>query len=215
MDGVIFDIRNFWIELHKKLGTWEEGKVLSHKYLENDYARLVEEVAHRLWKGRDATAYHALISSLRYLPGVQEVFAHAHRHGYTTAIISASSMHAARRAQGDLGIDHIIANDLVIEHNRITGEFHWPIGAGNQSKAMALRNLQEKLKIPKKHSIYVGDSDTDAHAFDEVALPIAFNSESKMLKQKAVSLGGYVVDSNNLAGILRYLPTGHLQKNSI
>ncbi|MBI4450914.1 hypothetical protein HY642_02985 [Candidatus Woesearchaeota archaeon] len=32
MDGVLFQHHNFWIELHKALGTWEEGKLLTQKY---------------------------------------------------------------------------------------------------------------------------------------------------------------------------------------
>lgn len=44
MDGVIFEGVNFWLELHKKFGTFEEGKILTEKYLYSDYNKLVEEV---------------------------------------------------------------------------------------------------------------------------------------------------------------------------
>ena len=33
MDGVLLKDVNFWLELHKKFGTFEEGKVLTEKYL--------------------------------------------------------------------------------------------------------------------------------------------------------------------------------------
>ena len=57
MDGVLFQDINFWLELHKKFGTLEQGKVLTEKYLHSDYERLIEEVVVKLWKGRDATPY--------------------------------------------------------------------------------------------------------------------------------------------------------------
>jgi len=36
LDGVIFKPVNFWMELHKELGTFEEGKKLTEKYLHSD-----------------------------------------------------------------------------------------------------------------------------------------------------------------------------------
>ncbi|MEA3378972.1 MAG: hypothetical protein U9Q69_05050 [Nanoarchaeota archaeon] len=53
MDGVIFKDVNFWMKLHKKFGTLNEGIELTKKYLHTDYDRLVEEVVVRLWKGKD------------------------------------------------------------------------------------------------------------------------------------------------------------------
>ena len=74
MDGVIFEHKNFWLELHKALGTLEEGKKLTEKHLHTNYAKLVEEVVHKLWKRKDAAPYYHLIKSISYLPGVKEVF---------------------------------------------------------------------------------------------------------------------------------------------
>jgi phosphoserine phosphatase len=59
MDGVIFDHRNFWMELHEKLGTYEEGLELTRKYVKTNYAKLVEEVVNRLWKGKKADGYRS------------------------------------------------------------------------------------------------------------------------------------------------------------
>ena len=68
MDGVIFRDVNFWLELHKAFGTLEQGSILTKKYLYTNYARLVEEVVVKLWKGRDAKPYFDLINSIEYLP---------------------------------------------------------------------------------------------------------------------------------------------------
>lgn len=202
LDGVIFQDVNFWMELHKAFGTLEQGKRLTEKYLHSNYDKLVEEVVVKLWKGKDVKPYFDLVSSLKYLPGVRPTFRHIKNQGLITAIISASSIEAARRVDKDFGIDHIFANELVIRNGKIAGEFVWPIGAGKEKKAKIITDLCDNLEIPPKECIYVGDSDTDIEAFKLVGLSIAFNSKSEELKKVAT----HIVDSKNLSDIVKYLP---------
>ncbi|MBR9675442.1 HAD-IB family phosphatase, partial [Candidatus Woesearchaeota archaeon] len=126
MDGVIFESINFWMEVHKKLGTYEEGVSLTKEFLKTDYQRLVDEVVGRLWKGKNADAYYELVNTTKYVKGVGEVFKTLKEEGYLTAIISAGSLDLAKRAQNNLGIDYIYANELIIEDNIIIGGFKWP-----------------------------------------------------------------------------------------
>ncbi|MBI4983298.1 HAD family phosphatase [Candidatus Woesearchaeota archaeon] len=202
MDGVIFKNINFWIELHKRFGTLEEGLKLTERYLHSNYDKLVEEVVVKLWKGKDAQPYYNLVNSIEYLPGVKETFDHLKTRGYMTAIISASSIDVARRVQKDYGVDHIFANELVIRDGKVVGEFIWPIGAGKEKKARIIRDLCSDLGLSPKECIYVGDSDTDIEVFKEVGLSIAFNSASNKLKKVATK----VVDTHNLRDILKYIP---------
>lgn len=202
MDGVIFKDINFWMELHKKFGTLEQGIELTNKYLHTDYDRLVEEVVVKLWKGKDAKPYYDLVNSIEYLPGVKATFDHLKTRRYMTAIISASSIDVARRVQRDYGVDHIFANELVIRDGKIAGEFIWPIGAGKEKKAQIIQDLCSNLGIPPKDVIYVGDSDTDIEAFKEVGISIAFNSSSEELKK----VSKYEVDTHNLADVIQYIP---------
>ena len=136
------------------------------------------------------------------MPGVSETLGEIKRRGYISAIISASSIEAARSVQRDFGIDHLFANELVIKNGKVSGEFIWPIGAGKEKKAEIVRNLANDLGIKTSEIIYVGDSDADIEAFKEVGLSIAFNSASKELKKAATC----VVDSGNLEDILKYIP---------
>ena len=103
MSGVIFKDKNFWMELHKAFGTFEQGKELTEKYLFTDYDKLVEEVVVKLWKGRDAKPYLNLVNSFEYISGVKEMFDHINSKGYLTAIITCSSAAIARRVQRDYG----------------------------------------------------------------------------------------------------------------
>lgn len=202
MDGVIFKDINFWMELHKKFGTLEQGIELTKKYLRADYDRLVEEVVVKLWKNKDAKPYYELVNSIEYLPGVKETFDHIKKRGYMTAIISASSIDVARRAQKEYNVDHIFANELVIRNGKVAGEFIWPIGAGKEKKARIIKDLCSDLGISPNEVIYVGDSDTDIEAFKEVGLSIAFNSSSEELKKVAT----HTVNTHNLADVIRYIP---------
>lgn len=202
IDGVIFKDVSFWMELHKKFGTYEEGVELTKEYLHTDYNRLVEEVVVKLWKGEDAKPYYDLVNSLKYLPGVKKTFDYIKKKSLITAIISASSIDVARRIQKDFGVDHIFANELVIKDGKVAGEFIWPIGEGTEKKAEIIQDLCDNLEIPTKECIYIGDDKIDIEAFKLVGLSIAFNSKSDELKKVAT----HVVDSDNLADIIPYLP---------
>ncbi|NQU78167.1 HAD-IB family phosphatase [Candidatus Woesearchaeota archaeon] len=202
MDGVIFKEANFWMEMHKQFGTLEQGKELTKKYMDTNYDRLVEEVVVKLWKGKDAKPYYDLVDSLEYLPGVEETFSHVRQRGYITAVISGSSIDAARRVQKDHGIDHVFANELVIRDGKVAGEFVWPIGVGREKKAEIIIHLCEDLGISPEEVIYIGDSDIDVEAFKEVGLSIAFNSSSSELKEVADKC----VDTHNLVDVIPYIP---------
>lgn len=201
MDGVIFRDINFWLELHKKLGTYKQGIELTQKYLHSDYNKLVEEVVAKLWKGKSATSYFELVNSIEYLPGVKTTFDFVHSRDLITAIISASSIDVARRVQKDYGIDHLYANELVIQNGKISGEFVWPIGAGKELKAKIIRDLCKDLKIKPSEVVYIGDSDADIEAFKEVGFSIAFNSASEQLKKVA----SIVVEGEDLSKIIPLL----------
>ena len=201
MDGVIFKDINFWMELHKSFGTLEEGEILTKKYLDTNYEKLVEEVVGKLWKGKDAKLFYELVNTLEYNPGVKEAFEAVHAKGYKTAIISASSIDCARRVQRDHGIDHVFANDLIIQNGKVAGKFDWPIAAGHHNKAQILLGLCELLEVDPKNTIYIGDSDKDIEASKVVGQSIAFNSDSQELKKVTTR----VINSNDLSKIIPYL----------
>jgi len=201
LDGVIFKPHNFWIELHKVFGTFEKGKKLTEKHLHNDYGKLVEEVVVKLWKGRDAGPYYKLVDSVEYNKGVKAVFEYVKEKGLITAIVSSSSIDAAKRVKRDFQVDYIFANELVIKDGKVSGEFVWPIGAGKENKARIIRDLCSDLGISPEECIYIGDNDVDIEAFKEVGLSIAFNSDSDELKKAAI----FVVESRNLSDVLKYI----------
>jgi len=201
MDGVIFSVPNFWLELHKRLGTYREGLRLTKKYLHTDYRRLVQEVVGRLWKGKDAAPYDTLVRGSRYISGVKETIAAIKKDGAATAIITSGPKDLALRAQRELGIGHIFANELVVKDGVITGEFRWPIGDGEQEKVRVLRELCAGLRISPADVAYVGDHRNDLGVFGIVGLAIAFCSGTKELRDRA----HVTIDEPDLRLILPHL----------
>jgi phosphoserine phosphatase len=201
MDGVIFNATNFWLELHKKLGTYEKGLDLTKKYVHTDYARLVEEVVSKLWKNKSAIEYFELVKKAEYITGVQETFTELKKRNIQTALITSGASHLALRAQSDLGIDFVYANELVIKNNIITGEFKWPVGFGLKEKPVIVTNLVKKLGYLLKDTVYIGDNDNDIEVCKIVGLSIAFNSMHAHLKEVC----NISIEKKDLRQILRYL----------
>lgn len=199
MDGVLFEHRNVWLELHKRLGTFEEGEALTDKYLKNDYSKLVDEVVGRLWKGKPAQPYLDIINEMRYLKGVPETMNVLKANGYKISIISSGSLHAAMRAQTELGVDYISANELVIKDDVIIGDFKWPVAYDR--KAVVLKQLAEDHNLHLSETIVVGDSPNDIKMMRLAGLGIAFCSESEELKKVA----NIVIDTPDLREILPHI----------
>jgi phosphoserine phosphatase len=199
MDGVLFQHHNFWMELHKKLGTYEEGVELTKKYVKTDYAKLVEEVVGRLWRGKPAKQYFDLIGEVKYTEGAGETIRELKKHGYNIAIISSGPKDLALRAKDELGIDYIHTNELVMRDGMITGEFVWPVA--NDRKAMIMRELAEEHNLHLGEIIVVGDSSSDTKMMRLAGLGIAFCSESEELKKVANA----VVEKPDLREILPHI----------
>ena len=206
MDGVLVTAHNFWLELHKKFGTLEEGTQLTKAYLTTDYNKLVQEVVGRLWGGRDATPYHALVDAIPCMPGIDEFFQELGRFKQGSdvvprAIISGGCYDVAERIKKKHGVDFIFANQLIIRNGITTGEFKWPVGYGGFTKSQIIEQLCDDLEILPQEVLMIGDSDGDIQAFRIAGVSIAFNSKSEQLKKTAT----YVVDSNDLRDIIPIL----------
>ena len=199
MDGVIFEHRNVWMELHKRFDTHEEGVKLTKKYLKTDYARLVQEVVVKLWKGRPAEPYLDIINNLKYFNGAEETIRELKKRGYRIAIISSGSTHAALRAQKELGVDYICANELVIKDDKISGEFKWPVAYDR--KAVILKKLADDHHLHLSEVVVVGDSPNDIRMMRLAGLGIAFCAETEDLKKVA----NVVIDKPDLKEIIPHI----------
>lgn len=199
MDGVIFQHTNFWMKLHKAYGTYKEGKELTKRYVKTDYARLVDEVVGKLWKGKPAKPYYNLIRKVKYMNGAKETFNELKKLGYKTAIISSGPKDLALRAKNDCGIDYIFTNELIIRNNKIAGEFKWPVA--DARKQVILRQLAEKHNLDLKDVIAVVHDDNDIRMAKTAGIAIAFNPVSEEL----IKYCSDVINKKDLREILKYI----------
>lgn len=176
MDGVIFEHENFWLQLHKKLDTYEEGMRLTKKYLKTDYERLVKEVPGRLWKGKDATSYFALIDEMVYKPHAQEVLKALQERGLQTAIISSGPKHAALRVQKECGLNYFHTHDLIIgPDNRFTGDYTY--SKDYLDKGIELRAFAKQAGCTIEETVFIGHSHNDIKGLQAAGLGIAYNPD--------------------------------------
>ncbi len=206
MDGTLFEHKNIWLELHKRLGTWEAGEKATQEWLYKDYERLVDIVIHALWKGKPAQPFLDLVAETRYVPGAEATVRALKARGHEIALISSGPTHLLQRAMDELGIEHGIANRLDIEDGIITGKSRnddgstmWPVQADR--KVPAAERLCEELGFRLEECVAIGDERNDLPLFESVGMSIAFNAHDAELKKAATR----IVEGNDLRMILEFL----------
>ena len=208
MDGVIFKHHNFWMELHKELGTLEDGIELTKKYVKDNYQKLVEEVIGRVWADKPAKPYFDLIAEHHYVMGARKTFEKIQREKDKSMLISSGPYDLALRAQRELSIDYIFANRLVIQNGRIVGTKDmslWPIK--NDSKVEPLEKTRKSLEIDGKRVIAVVHDKNDILLAKHVkntlkGKVIGFMFEPHPEVEQECSV---IVRSNNLTDILEHI----------
>lgn len=207
MDGVIFNIHNFWMELHKVFDTYEKGVEYTQTYLHYDYATLVQKVVKELWLDKDATPYFQLINSVEYYKGVIETFKELKNQGYLiVTVITCGPSHLLDRLKKDLAaegveIDYSYANELVIENNKVKGEFLHPVAEGRKKKIKLLREICEKEKLSFKDVIGIGDGTSDIEMLVVSGKAIAFMPTSDKIR----AIADVIIEKPDLREILKYV----------
>ncbi len=197
MDGVLFKVHNFWMEVHKAYGTYEEGKKLTDKYLLTDYDILIEEVVNKLWKGKPAEPYLNLIKTVKMYEGALETIDKLRKNNYIIAIITCGPKELMEKFIYDYGY----CNELAIKNGNISGEFIWPVAEGREKKVQLLKEICKKEKITFDKVAAIADGKSDLEMLQQVGLPIAFCPTSEEIKKTAK----FTVETPNLKEVLKIL----------
>ena len=192
MDGVIFEGENFWLDLHRAMGTEADAWRLWTAYGRTDYARVSNETVEKVWRGRSADLFHELIRARRYVEGVPALFGWLRENGIRTAIVSSGPYQLAERAQRDLQIERILANRVHITAGNFAGTVDIMVDDNHKDRA-ALQLMQE-MDVPAARTAMIGDSMADVRIASVTALAIGYNPQDAAM-------------SDNVHTVL---PAGHL-----
>lgn len=179
MDGVIFQEENFWLRLHRRMGTDAKALELAKRYMSQNYELMSRLTVDVLWRGFMAEPLLTMVSESQYSPGVQPLFEHCHRVGIRTAIISSGPYQLAERAQRELGIDFITANKVDIKNGEFTGTVDVQVIDGN--KRSVAERVISRFGISRENTAAIGDSASDIGLIQASGLGISYASTSAEL----------------------------------
>ncbi|MEM1212505.1 MAG: phosphoserine phosphatase SerB [Planctomycetota bacterium] len=180
---VVFDMDSTLIqaevidELAKEAGSGDRVAAITEAAMRGDLdfdESLRQRVA--TLEGLPVSVLDRVADRLELTEGAPTLLSNLRRLGYTTAILSGGFTHFGEHLQRELGIDHVHANVLEIDHDRLTGRVVGPIINGPQ-KADLLRSIADELHIDTQQVVAIGDGANDLPMLAAAGLGIAFHAK--------------------------------------
>ena len=120
-------------------------------------------------------------------PGAEILVKTMCAHGAYTALVSSSFSHFAEPVAVRLGCHESIANRLLVENGRLTGELAEPIHDGT-TKRETLQRLRRRHGLQPDETLAVGDGANDLEMLMEAGLGIGFRAKPVLAEKVAVRL---------------------------
>jgi phosphoserine phosphatase len=130
----------------------------------------------RLLAGLRLADLDAVREEMLLAPGARTLVRTLKRLGYELAVVSGGFTHVIEPLVRDLGIDHLAANELVLDGDVLTGELQGPM-VDRAGKAAALKRFAAAAGVPLDRTIAVGDGANDIDMLATAGLGIAFNAK--------------------------------------
>lgn len=121
-------------------------------------------------------------AKIRLTPGARTLVATARAHGAAVALVTGGFAYFVRHVQAMLTLDAVIANDLVIEAGKLTGEVREPI-VTKEGKETALRRLAAERDLPLSLTLAVGDGANDVPMLKTAGLGVAFHAKPAVVQE--------------------------------
>lgn len=136
-----------------------------------------------LLEGLPESVLATVAARLNMTEGAERLISTLKSLGYKTAILSGGFTYFAKGLQDKLGIDYVYANELEIEHGKVTGRVSGQVVDG-QRKAELLDVLAAQENIGRQQVIAVGDGANDLPMLSRAGLGVAFRAKP-LVKQTA------------------------------
>lgn len=163
---------------------------------------LVKRVA--LFKGFAAERLGTILRRATFMPGAATLIRTMAAHGAKCALVSGGFTCFADPIARRLGFDTVVANELVIEGGKLTGEIRQPI-VGADGKAQALARLAAENGLDLAETLAVGDGANDLVMVRAAGLGVAFRAKPILAAAARLSPSGAVVTHGDLTALLSLL----------
>ena len=148
----------------------------------------------RLLAGLDETDLVAVREAIVLAPGARTLVRTLKRVGYELAVVSGGFTQVIAPIVRDLGIDHLAANELVLQSGTLTGALRGPL-VDRAGKADALVRFAQTAGVPLARTIAVGDGANDIDMLSVAGLGIAFNAKPVVREVADTSLSVPYLDA--------------------
>ncbi len=157
LDGTLKQVRDPYVYLHERLGVLEQARDFPDMYARGEITS--EEwcaLDAALWRGVERARLEALLRDIPYTPGAREVVAELKGRGVKVAVVSSGlTLHAAQ-VRAELGLDYAVANELLFENGRATGQIR--IHVRHEDKGAVMRQIMAREGVGTGECLAVGDT---------------------------------------------------------
>jgi phosphoserine phosphatase len=200
LDGTLKQVRDPYVFLHQRLGTWEAAQGFSAKGMAgelsyNEWLRLDAS----LWEGVSRATMEELFREDPYLPGARETVRDLKEAGVHVALVSTGPSVHAEQVQEELGLDRVFANQILFENGRATGQACTRVP--EKGKARIVAQLQHEMGVEPGECLAAGDSPSDIDMFRQVRLGIAVNPSTNEVREAA----GLVLEGQDLRPLIPWI----------
>lgn len=175
-DGTLTTVKSSWEYLHRRLGLWtgnadeyqalfRQGVIDYHEFCRRDAL---------LWRGLSVGDVESVISEIPYQPGAPDLVASLKGAGIITVIVSTGLSFVVDKVRRELSVDLSFSNDLLFEDGRLSGGIS--IHVDHDLKGPIVRRTLKRLGLSSADASAIGDGEGDRGMFEEVGLPIGFNT---------------------------------------
>lgn len=180
---VVFDMDSTLIEaevideLAKEAGVGEEVAAITEEAMQGriDFTESFKRRV-ALLKGLDESVLAAVAERLPLTEGAEALVSSLKALGFKTAILSGGFTYFGEYLKNKLGFDYVYANELEIEHGKVTGRVTGTVVDGNR-KAELLREIAAREGVRLEQTIAVGDGANDLPMLSIAGLGIAFRAK--------------------------------------